>query len=63
MDTEATRRRRIEIQRELYEARNAYLKARREVEHYQRRIAFLKQAERDLNRPEILDELYSSLAS
>lgn len=40
---------RIEIQRALYTARNAYLKAKKEMEFQQREIAFLKQCEKDLD--------------
>lgn len=40
---------RIELQRALYDARNAYLKAKKEMEFQQREIAFLKQCEKELN--------------
>jgi hypothetical protein len=40
---------RIEIQRKLYDARNAYLKAKKEMEFQQHEIAFLKQCEKDLD--------------
>jgi hypothetical protein len=55
---------RIEIQRALYNARNAYLKAKKEMEFQQREIAFLKECERAMNRAEsgvtLYDELYSA---
>jgi hypothetical protein len=40
---------RIKIQRKLYDARNAYLKAKKEMEFQQREIAFLKECEKNLN--------------
>lgn len=43
---------RIEIQRKLYDARNAYLKAKKEMEFHQREIAFLKECENALNKPD-----------
>jgi hypothetical protein len=39
----------VQIQRKLYDARNAYLKAKKEMEFQQREIAFLKQCENDLH--------------
>jgi len=48
---------RIEIQRKLYDARNAYLKAKKEMEFQQREIAFLKQCEKALDS-DIFTELY-----
>ena len=49
---------RIEIQRKLYDARNAYLKAKKEMEYQQREIAFLKMCEENLNRGDIFAELF-----
>jgi len=49
---------RIEIQRKLYDARNAYLKAKKEMEFQQREIAFLKQCEKELNQPSLYEQLY-----
>jgi len=43
---------RIEIQRKLYDARNEYLKAKKSVEFWTREIAFLKECESNLNKPE-----------
>jgi hypothetical protein len=40
----------IEIQRALYNARNAYLKAKKEMEFQQREIAFLKDCEVSLKK-------------
>lgn len=55
---------RIELQRALYDARNAYLKAKKEMEFQQREIAFLKMCEEAMNRAEsgvtLYDELYSA---
>lgn len=48
---------RIEIQRKLYDARNAYLKAKKEMEFQQREIAFLKQCEKELDS-NLFDELF-----
>ena len=50
---------RIEIQRKLYDARNAYLKAKKEMEFQQREIAFLKQCEKDLD-VDLFTELFGS---
>jgi hypothetical protein len=54
---------RIEIQRKLYDARNAYLKAKKEMEFQQREIYFLKECERNLNKPEnwLFDELFTTV--
>lgn len=49
---------RLEIQRKLYDARNAYLKAKKEMEFHQREIAFLKDCENALNKPSLFEELY-----
>ena len=43
---------RIEIQRALYDARNEYAKAKKSVEFWTREISFLKECERELNKPE-----------
>ena len=43
---------RIEIQRKLYDARNEYLKAKKSVEFWKREIAFLKECESNLNKPD-----------
>jgi hypothetical protein len=43
---------RIEIQRKLYDARNEYLKAKKSVEFWKREIAFLKDCEDNLNKPD-----------
>lgn len=52
---------RLEIQRKLYDARNAYLKAKREMEFFQREIAFLKECESALNRPDLYTELFGTV--
>jgi hypothetical protein len=52
---------RIEIQRKLYDARNEYLKAKAQMEFWQREIAFLKDCESALNRPDLIDELFAEL--
>jgi hypothetical protein len=51
---------RIEIQRKLYDARNEYLKAKKSVEFWTREIAFLKECESNLNKPEnwLFQELF-----
>lgn len=51
---------RIEIQRALYDARNAYLKAKKEMEFQQREICFLKMCEENLNKGEnwLYDEMF-----
>ena len=49
---------RIEIQRKLYDARNEYLKAKKQMEFWQREISFLKECEDNLDRPDIFTELY-----
>lgn len=49
---------RIEIQRALYDARNAYLKAKKEMEFHQREIAFLKQCEKELDQPSLYEQLF-----
>ena len=43
---------RVEIQRKLYDARNEYLKAKESVKFWTREIAFLKECERNLDKPE-----------
>ena len=50
----------IEIQRKLYDARNAYLKAKKEMEFQQREIAFLKECEDNLKKPDnwLFDEMF-----
>jgi hypothetical protein len=49
----------VEIQRKLYDARNAYLKAKKEMEFYQREIEFLKAVEKELNNPtDLFQELF-----
>ena len=50
---------RIEIQRKLYDARNAYLKAKKEMEFQQREIAFLKMCEDALDT-DLFTELFGS---
>ncbi len=52
---------RIEIQRKLYESRNAYLKAKSEMEFWKREISFLKSCEQELDKPKdwFFNELYS----
>ena len=42
----------IEIQRKLYDARNQYLKAKKSVEFWQREIAFLKECESNVHKPD-----------
>jgi hypothetical protein len=49
---------RIEIQGKLYDARNEYLKAKKSVEFWTREIAFLKECERNLNKPSLFEELF-----
>ncbi len=49
---------RIEIQRKLYDARNEYLKAKKSVEFWTREIAFLKECERNLDRPDLFTEMF-----
>jgi hypothetical protein len=51
---------RIEIQRALYDARNAYLKAKSAMEYHQREIAFLKQCEEELSRLDLFEQLFVS---
>jgi hypothetical protein len=48
---------RLEIQSALYDARDNYLKAKKQVEFYKREIAFLKECERNLDR-DIYTEMY-----
>jgi hypothetical protein len=43
----------VEIQRALYDARNAYLKAKKEMEFYQSKIKSLKRLEEQLNNPPV----------
>jgi hypothetical protein len=50
---------RIEIQRALYDARNQYLKAKKSMEFYAREISYLKECERDLDKP--ADWLYNEM--
>jgi hypothetical protein len=50
---------RIEIQRALYVARNEYLKAKKSMEFYAREISYLKECERDLNKP--ADWMYNEM--
>jgi hypothetical protein len=49
---------RIEIQRKLYDARNEYLKAKKSVEFWKREISFLKECERNLDRPDLFTEMF-----
>lgn len=49
---------RLEIQRKLYDASNAYLKAKKEMEYQQREIAFLKMCEKELNRGDLFTEMF-----
>tara|TARA_R110000868_G_scaffold397265_1_gene669874 strand:+ start:293 stop:484 length:192 start_codon:yes stop_codon:yes gene_type:complete len=49
----------IQIQRALYNARNAYLKAKREMEFYSHEISFLKECEKSLYEPDLFDQLFS----
>ena len=50
---------RIELQRALYDARDAYLKAKKEMEFQKREIAFLKECECNLDKP--ADWLYNEM--
>jgi hypothetical protein len=49
---------RIEIQRALYVARNEYLKAKKSMEFYAREISYLKECERNLDRPDLFTEMF-----
>jgi hypothetical protein len=51
---------RIELQRALYDARNAYLKAKKEMEFQKREIAFLNECVANLDKPEgwLFDEMF-----
>lgn len=53
---------RIELQRALYNARNAYLKAKKEMEFQKREIAFLNECVANLDKPEgwLFDEMFGS---
>ena len=49
----------VEIQRALYDARNAYLNAKKEMEFYQTKIKSLKAVEKQLNNPtDLFQELF-----
>jgi hypothetical protein len=49
---------RIEIQRALYDARNNYLKSKKDLLFWAREIAFLKDMEKALDAPDLFTELY-----
>ena len=51
----------IEMQAALYKARNAYLKAKAEMEFQRREIVFLKQCLKDVNL-DLFDELFSEVS-
>lgn len=49
----------VEIQGALYDARNAYLKAKKEMEFYRTKIKSLKAIEKQLNNPvDLFQELF-----
>jgi hypothetical protein len=52
---------RIEIQRKLYDARNAYLKAKKEMEFQQHEIAFLKECEDNLKKGRTGDWMFNEM--
>ena len=52
---------RLSIQRELYKARDAYLKAKKDVEFWEREIAILKDLEKALDRPSLVEEMFQSI--
>ena len=52
---------RIEIQQALYTARNGYLKSAAITRHYAREIQRLKELERGLDRPSLLEEMFGML--
>jgi len=51
---------RIEIQRKQYDARNEYLKAKKSMEFWKREIAFLRDCEKELDKPAgwLFDEMF-----
>jgi len=53
---------RVELQGALYDARNAYLKAKKEMEFQKREIAFLNECVAELDKPEgwLFNELFGA---
>jgi hypothetical protein len=49
---------RVEIQRALYDARNNYLKAQKDMKFWAREISFLKDVENALDSPDVFTEFY-----
>ncbi len=49
---------RVEMQRALYNERNAYLKAKREMEFHAKEIQFLNECVEALDAPNLYDELF-----
>jgi hypothetical protein len=56
---------RIEIQRKLYDARNAYLKAKSETDFWRIEIASLKACEKLLDKPtdSLFNELFGDISN
>lgn len=61
MDTSEIRQKRIEIQGKLYDARNAYLKAKSELKFWENEIRFLKDCEQALDKPSLEDVLFGNV--
>lgn len=51
---------RIELQRLLYHQRNAYLKAKHEMEFHAKEIQFLNQCIKELGATDLYDELFAN---
>jgi hypothetical protein len=49
---------RVEMQRALYNERNAYLKAKREMEFHAHEIKFLNECIKAMDAPALYDELF-----
>ena len=49
---------RVELQRALYNERNAYLKAKREMEFHAKEIQFLNECIKALDAPNLYNELF-----
>ena len=52
---------RLTIQRELYKARNEYIKAQKSVDFWKREIAILKDLEKAFDRPSLVEEMFQSI--